>query len=178
MYDRLCVDYKTLMQATMNYDDLDLKLLTLLQAEGRLSNAELARRLNLSPAAAHARMRKLEEAGVIKQYVALLDREKIGFDLLCFVHIRMHVHEINSLDSFQHHVRKLPEVLECHHITGQYDYILKVAVRDRQDLQDFMRSRLIPLRGVAQITTSILLDEVKSTPILPLDHIDPMDDLS
>lgn len=157
----------------MNYDDIDLKLLALIQKEGRISNAELARRLNLSPPAAHARMRKLEEAGVIKQYVALLDRDKIGFDLLCFVHIRMHVHEINSLDSFQRHVEKLPQVLECHHITGQYDFILKVAVRNRKDLQEFMRARLIPLRGVAQITTSILLEEIKSTPVLPLDHIEP-----
>ncbi|MEM7799182.1 MAG: Lrp/AsnC family transcriptional regulator [Chloroflexota bacterium] len=158
----------------MNYDDIDLKLLALIQKEGRISNAELARRLNLSPPAAHARMRKLEEAGVIKQYVALLDRDKIGFDLLCFVHIRMHVHEINSLDSFQQHIEKLPQVLECHHITGQYDFILKVAVRNRKDLQEFMRARLIPLRGVAQITTSILLEEIKSTPVLPLDHIEPL----
>lgn len=155
----------------MEYDDIDLKILAEIQEDSRLSNAELARRLNLSPPATHARMRKLEDAGVIQKYVTLLDRDKLGFDLLCFIHIRMHVHELNSLESFQRHVLSLDQVLECHHLTGQYDYVLKVALRNRQDLQDFVRTSLVPLRGVAQITTSVLLEEVKSTPVLPLNYV-------
>ncbi len=149
-------------------DQLDWRLLEELQKDGRVSNAELARRLNLSPPATHARVRKLEETGVIRQYVALLDRDRLGLDLLCFIHIRMHVHELNALESFQEHVLSLPEVLECHHLTGQYDYVLKVALSNRRELQDFVRYKLVPLRGVAQITTSVLLEEVKATTSLPL----------
>lgn len=152
----------------MVLDELDWQLLNELQENGRISNAELARRLNLSPPATHARMRKLEEQGVVRKYVALLDRDLLGLDLLCFVHIRMHMHELNALESFQDHVMGLPEVLECHHLTGQFDYVLKVALTNRQGLQDFIRHKLVPLKGVAQITTSILLEEVKSTTLLPL----------
>ena len=149
-------------------DELDRQLLEELQEDGRVSNAELARRLNLSPPATYARIRKLEEQGIIRKYVALLDRDRLGYDLLCFVHIRMHMHELNARESFQDHVQTLPEVLECHHLTGQFDYVLKVALSNRRELQDFIRHKLVPLKGVAQITTSILLEEVKSTTTLPI----------
>lgn len=155
----------------MEFDEIDINLLRELQLDCRLSNAELARRLNLSPPAIHARMRKLESLGVIKQYTAVLDRDVLSMDLLCFVHIRMHVHELKALEAFQIHIREQPEVLECHHLTGQFDYVLKVALRNRQGLQDFVRTKLVPLQGVAQITTSVLLEEVKSTTMLPLNFV-------
>ena len=154
---------------SMELDEIDHQLLKIIQGNSRISNAELARQLNLSPSATHTRMSKLEEVGMIQQYVSVLNREALGFDLLCFIHISMHVHEIKSLYSFQSYVADLPEVLECHNITGQYDYILKVALRNRQALQDFVHDKLIPLRGISQISTSILLQEVKSSVILPLD---------
>lgn len=152
-------------------DDVDRALLQEIQANGRLTNTELARRINLSPPATHARLKRLEERGIIRQYIALLDREKMGFDLLCFMHIRMQVHELDLLEAFQEHVRTIPQVLECHHLTGQYDYVLKVALRNRRELQNFVREKLVPLQGVAQITTSVLLEEVKSTPLLPLEPV-------
>ena len=152
----------------MDLDEIDRRLLAEIQTEGRLSNAELARRLNLSAPGAHARLKKLEEAGVIKQYVALLDRDQLGFDLLCFVFIRMQVHEIKSLDSFQHHINSYDEVLECHNVTGEFDFILKVVVKNRAGLQNFVQNKLIPLHGIAQITTSVLLNTVKESPVLPI----------
>ena len=155
----------------LRLDDVDRLLLHEIQANGRLTNTELARRINLSPPATHARLKRLEERGIIRQYIALLDREMMGFDLLCFMHIRMQVHELDLLEAFQEHVRTIPEVLECHHLTGQFDYVLKVALRNRRELQDFVREKLVPLRGVAQITTSVLLEEVKSTPLLPLEPV-------
>lgn len=152
----------------MNFDEIDLKLLKELQKNSRLSNVELARRVILSPPATHARLRKLEEQGVIRQYTAILDRDQLGFDLLCFIHIRMHMHDLELLTQFQQRIRSIPEVLECHHLTGQFDYVLKVALRNRRELQDFVREKLVPLKGVTQITTSVLLEEVKSTPVLPI----------
>ncbi|MGB1253416.1 MAG: Lrp/AsnC family transcriptional regulator [Candidatus Promineifilaceae bacterium] len=153
-------------------DKIDRKILVELQNNGRLSNVELARRVHLSPPATHARVRRLEERGIIKQYTVVLDRDTLGFDLLCFIHIRMQMHELSTLETFQEHMRRLPEVLECHHLTGQFDYVVKVALRNRRELQDFVRRKLVPLKGVSQITTSVLLEEVKSTTKLPLEMAD------
>ncbi len=158
----------------MTLDSIDLEILRQLQEDSRISNAELARRVHLSPPATHARVKRLEESGHIKQFTAILDRDLMGFDLLCFVHIRMQMHELNYLEPFQDYVRGIPEVLECHHLTGEFDYVLKVALRNRRGLQDFIRTRLVPMQGVAQITTSVLLEEVKSSTHLPL--WDPEDD--
>ena len=149
-------------------DKIDKLILTELQNNGRLSNVELARRVHLSPPATHTRVKRLEERGIIQQYTAVLDRDRLGFDLLCFIHIRMQMHELTTLETFQAHMRGLPEVLECHHLTGQFDYVVKVALRNRRELQEFVRRKLVPLKGVSQITTSVLLEEVKSTTHLPL----------
>jgi len=156
------------MSMQINFDEIDLNLLREIQKNSRLSNVELARRVQLSPPATHARLRKLEEQGVIQQYTAILDRDQLGFDLLCFIHIRMHMHDFEILTDFQTQIRAMPEVLECHHLTGQFDYVLKVALRNRRELQDFVREKLVPLQGVTQIITSVLLEEVKSTPVLPI----------
>ena len=150
-------------------DSVDRLILDILQSEGRLSNAELARRVNLSPPATHARLRRLEEEGVIRQYAALLDREKAGFDMLCFVQIGLQLHQPEQVQAVRDAIRGMPEVLECHHITGEYDYLLKVVIHNRKDLERFILERLTPVRGVARIHTSLVLTEVKSTTALPVE---------
>lgn len=154
------------------FDETDKHLLEILQAEGRLSNAELARRINLSPPATHARLRRLEEQGLIRGYAALLDREKAGYDMLCFVHISLQVHQPQQVDGVRAAIRQMPEVLECHHVTGEYDYLLKVVIRNRKDLERFILERLTPVPGVARIHTSLVLSEVKSGTALPLGRVD------
>jgi DNA-binding Lrp family transcriptional regulator len=148
---------------------LDKAILRQLQADGRLSNVELARRVHLSPPATHARRRRLEKQGLVRQYTAVVDREKAGYDLLCFIHISMQVHQFEQVEKFRKLVRQMPEVLECHHITGEYDYLLKVALRNRKDLERFAVDRLTPIPGVARIHTSLVFTEVKSTTALPLE---------
>jgi Lrp/AsnC family transcriptional regulator, leucine-responsive regulatory protein len=150
-------------------DDTDKKALHALQADGRLSNVELARRIDLSPPATHARLRRLEHDGYITGYTALLDREKAGFDLLCIIQISLQMHQLEQVEAFRELVRKMPEVLECHHITGEYDYLLKVVLRNRKDLERFVVDRLTPVPGVARIHTSLVLTEVKSTTALPIE---------
>jgi Lrp/AsnC family transcriptional regulator, leucine-responsive regulatory protein len=150
-------------------DDTDKKALNALQADGRLSNVELARRIDLSPPATHARLRRLEHDGYITGYTALLDREKAGFDLLCIIQISLQMHQLEQVEAFRELVRKMPEVLECHHITGEYDYLLKVVLRNRKDLERFVVDRLTPVPGVARIQTSLVLTEVKSTTALPIE---------
>jgi DNA-binding Lrp family transcriptional regulator len=147
---------------------LDVAILRELQSDGRISNVELARRVHLSPPATHARVKRLEKEGTIRQYGATLDREKAGFDLLCFIQITIQLHQPQQVEKFRTLVRQLPEVLECHHITGEYDYLLKVALRNRKDLERFVVKQLTLIPGVARIHTSLVLSEIKATAALPL----------
>ena len=149
-------------------DDLDLAILRELQRDGRLSNVELARRINLSPPATHARVRRLEEEGVIHHYVALLDQEKIGYEMTCFISVSLRLHQQEELEQFHETVKKIPQILECYHVTGEFDYLLKVIVRSRQDLQRLIVNRLTPLPGVARIYTSLVLSAIKATTELAL----------
>lgn len=150
-------------------DDVDKALLRALQTDGRLSNVQLAREINLSPPATHARLRRLEEEGYIRQYTAVVDREKAGYDLLCFIHIGMQIHQRDQVNKFRTLIQKMPEVLECHHITGEYDYLLKVAVHNSKELEYFAIEKLTPIPGVARIHTSLVFTEVKSTTALSLE---------
>lgn len=150
-------------------DNVDKFLLRTLQTDGRLSNVELARKVSLSPPAAHARLRRLEKDGYIRQYSAVVDREKAGYDLLCFIHISLQMHQVVQVEKFREATRKMPEVLECHHITGEYDYLLKVVLKNRKDLERFVVGKITPIPGVARIHTSLVLNEVKSTMALPLE---------
>lgn len=148
-------------------DELDVAILRELQEEGRLSNVELARRINLSPPATHARIKRLDEQGLIRRYVALLDPAKLGYDLMCFISISLQLHQTEELEAFKERISQMPEVLECFHVTGEFDYLLKVVVRNRQELQRLVVERITPLAGVARIYTSLVLTEVKSSTALP-----------
>src|SRR5262245_33860792 len=111
-------------------DDLDKAILRELQMDSRMSNVEVANRVNLSPPAVHARIRRLEQLGYIRQYVTLVDREKIGYDMLCFVSVTLQLHQPDKVESFRQAILQMPEVLECHLVTGDFDYLLKVVVRN------------------------------------------------
>jgi Lrp/AsnC family leucine-responsive transcriptional regulator len=150
-------------------DALDKAILSTLQIEGNISTVELARRIALSTPATHARLKRLEEQGFIDHYAAIVSREQAGFDLMCFVHISLAAHTTEQVEKIRTAIAKMPEVLECFHITGEYDYILKVALRNRKDLERFLLDRLTPIPGMARIHTSLVLNEVKSTTALPLD---------
>lgn len=150
-------------------DKTDRQILDILQEEGRISNAELASRIHLSPPATHGRVRRLESAGYIKGYVALLDRQITGHDNLCFVEMSLAVHERDRIRTILDRIVAMPEVLECHNVTGEYDYLLKVVVRSTQALEAFISGKLIPIEGIARIHTSLVLKEVKSTTRLALE---------
>ncbi len=150
-------------------DDFDLTILEKLQENGRISNAELSRQLNLSQPAIHNRIKRLERQGYIQKYVAVLDRELIGYDLLCFVHISIQLHQLQQIEAFRETIHQLPQVLECHHVTGEFDYLLKIVTRNRKDLERFVIDKLTPIPGVARIQTSLVFREVKSTTAYPLE---------
>lgn len=152
----------------MTLNDIDKTILSHLQADSSISIVELARKIKLSQPATHARIKRLEEAGLIRGYVALVDREKAGFDLLCFIHITMQLNQHKQIQKYTDAIRAMPEVLECHHITGEYDYLLKAVVRNRHELERFVNGKLTSLPGIARIHTSLVFTEVKSTTALPL----------
>jgi len=154
----------------LTLDSVDKAILQALQEDGRLSNVELAGMVNLSAPATHARVKRLEREGYIRQYTAIVDREKAGFDLLCFVHVSMQMHRLDQVESFRKATREMPEVLECHQITGEYDYLLKVALRNSKDLERFVVHRLTPIQGVGRIHTSLVLTEVKAGMTLLLEE--------
>jgi DNA-binding Lrp family transcriptional regulator len=149
-------------------DELDRLIVHELQQNARISNAELARRVELSPPATLARIRRLEESGLIQGYSAKVDRKLAGYDLLCFVSVSLQVHDTEQLYAFRNAVREIPRVLECHHVTGDYDYLLKVVAHDTADLEDFLVNQLTPAPGVARIHTSVVLSETKPPSSLEL----------
>jgi DNA-binding Lrp family transcriptional regulator len=142
-------------------DEIDKSILSELQADSSISNVELARLVSLTPPAVHARIKRLEELGFVRQYVALLDREKLGYDLLCLINVTLQVHQMQNIDLFRGAIAQMPEVLECYFTTGEFDYLLKVAVRTRKELEIFLMEKLTPIPGIARISTSIVLTEVK-----------------
>jgi DNA-binding Lrp family transcriptional regulator len=152
----------------MMLEELDISILQILQSDARISNAELARRINLSPPATLARVRRLEESGYIDGYAAFVNHRQAGYDMLCFVSVSLQLHDIEQVTGFRNVVRKIPEVLECHHVTGDYDYLLKIVARNTQDLENFLLRKLTPIPGVARIHTSLVLNEVKSTTVIPI----------
>lgn len=153
----------------MALDSVDKSLLRALQLDGRLSNVQLAKKISLSPPATHSRLRRLEKGGYVRQYTAVVDRDKAGYDLLCFIHISLQMHQVAQVEKFREATRRMPEVLECHHITGEYDYLLKVVLKNRKDLERFVVDKITPIPGVARIHTSLVLTEVKATMALPLE---------
>jgi DNA-binding Lrp family transcriptional regulator len=149
-------------------DKLDRTLLSTLQEDARLSNAELARRVDLSATGLQKRLRRLEEAGVITRYVAMVNREALGYDMLCFVQVTLQRHEPDAVANFRREVQTMAEVLECHHLTGEFDYLLKVVVRNRKHLEQFILNTLTPVHGMDKIRTSLVLSEVKASAAVPL----------
>jgi Lrp/AsnC family transcriptional regulator, leucine-responsive regulatory protein len=153
---------------SVELDAVDVEIINVLQNDSKISNAELARRVNLSPPAIHARIRRLEETGVIYGYAALINREAVGYDMLCFIQVSLQTHIPEMVQAFRAQVANMPEVLECHQLIGDIDYLLKVVIVNKGDLQRFLMERITPIPGVARVKTSLALTEIKSTTVLPI----------
>ncbi len=143
-------------------DSSDIAILNELQQSGRIRNVELAEKVHLSPPATHARVKRLESIGVIAGYTATLDRNKLGQDCMCFITVSLELHQADKINAFFEAVQQLPEVLECHHLTGNYDYLLKVVVSNNRELERFISKTLVPMPGMSRVSTSVVLREIKS----------------
>jgi DNA-binding Lrp family transcriptional regulator len=149
-------------------DKVDTRILRELQRNARLTNQELAKKVGLSPAPCWRRLRRLEEDGLITRYCALLDAERVGFTITAYSHISLENHHPDSVKTFGDLVRERPEVLECHMMSGEYDYLLKVVARSMTDFQQFLTKYLLQNPAVRSVNTSFVLNQMKSTTALPV----------
>jgi len=153
----------------INLDEIDRRLLIELQAEGRITNVELAARVGLTAPPCLRRVRSLEEAGVIQGYHADLDASKLGFTITVFALVSLKSQAEVALRAFEEHMRGLPEVRECHMLNGEIDFILKIVSRDLQSFQEFLTSKLTPAPNVASVKTSLTIRTAKNVPGVPLE---------
>lgn len=153
-------------------DRYELRILSELQRDARISNQELAERIGLSPSPCSRRVKQLEDDGLIARQVALLDRKKLGLTLIAYVLIGMDRHTPERFENFENSIRQWPEVLECNLITGMdADYQLKVVVPDMDHYQQFLLGRLTRVDGVTSVRSSFVLNQVLSSTELPLAHL-------
>jgi Lrp/AsnC family leucine-responsive transcriptional regulator len=147
----------------MTLDQIDKKLLLLLQTDSKKTTKELSLKLNLSVTAVYERVKKLEREGVIDKYVALLNKSKVDKGFVVFCHLKLIQHSQEFLTKFESEVVKLSEVLECFHVSGDYDYILKIVVKDMEAYREFLVSKLTTLQHIGSTQSTFMISEVKNT---------------
>ena len=151
----------------MKFDATDIRIIKELQQDGSLSNVELARRVHLSPSPCLARVKALEAAGVIQRYVALVNPKSLGLDLNVFISISLKEQSKSALAAFEARIAEHEEVMECYLMTGDSDYLIRVAVADIAALERFILEQLTPIPGVEKILTSFTLKQVRYKTALP-----------
>lgn len=151
-------------------DRLDLSILRELQQDGRLTNVELAQRVNLSPSPCLVRVRELERSGVIGRYVALLEPNMLGLTLSVFIEIRLERQVEKALEHFEAAMASYPQVMECYLMTGDSDYLIRVVVEDVRALERFIVDELSKIAGIANIRSSVAIKQVKYKTALPLEN--------
>ncbi|MGF6367863.1 Lrp/AsnC family leucine-responsive transcriptional regulator [Paraburkholderia sp. MM5496-R1] len=153
---------------TIDIDRIDVRLLEILQSQGRISNLELAEAIKLSPAQTLRRHRRLEEMGVIKRYETRLDAQLLGFGVVAFIQVTMERGHVRDLSKFKRMISELTQVQECFVVTGDIDYMLKVVAQDLKALSEFLLDTLMRIPGVSGVKSSVCLDEIKCTGAVPL----------
>ena len=156
------------MSVKAHLDEIDLQLLALLQSDGRITNADLAKKVGLSPPSVLQRVRAMENAGLIKGYVALLDAERLGLKLTALAMISLSLHQEQPIERFRRSIQAVPEIAECYHVTGEYDFLLKIHVRDIRAYELLLREKITKIKGISKIQTSFVLGVPKHTTQIPL----------
>jgi Lrp/AsnC family transcriptional regulator, leucine-responsive regulatory protein len=150
----------------MILDAVDKKLLYLLQSDCKKTTKELSLKLNLSVTAVYERIKKMEREGVIDKYVVLINRTKVEKGFVVFCHLKLIQHTKEFIDKFEKEVCKLHEVLECHHVSGDYDYILKIVVKDMEAYREFLVTKLTTLEHIGSTHSTFMIGEVKYTTVV------------
>ena len=152
-------------------DAIDCRIIAALQADGRLSNVDLARRVGLSPSPCLRRVQRLERDGYIEAYRAMLQRTRLGLGLTVFVGVKIEGHADARADAFQDAVRAMPEVVAFHMVSGEADYLLEVVVPDLEHYRRFLLDKLLELPIIKEVRSNIAIETLKAAAPLPLDHL-------
>ena len=147
----------------MKLDNIDKKLINLLQNDSKQTTKQLSLQLNLSVTAVYERIKKLEKEQVIKQYVALINKNKIEKSFLVFCHLKLIQHSKEFISNFEKEITQLQEVSECFHVSGDYDYILKIYVTDMQEYREFMVTKLTAIKHIGSTPSIFTIGDVKTT---------------
>ena len=150
-------------------DDTDASLLSLLQQDGRMTIKELAAQLKMSTTPVFERIKKLEKAGIIDHYAAVLNPDKLGKKLYAFAHISLKDHSKELVDEFTKQIVKIPQVMECHYVTGDSDFILKILLNDMEKYREFVMSSLFQMNNIAKVETFLSLSVSKQTNVIQVD---------
>lgn len=149
-------------------DDKDIALLAALQSNARLTSIELAEKIHLSPSPVQRRQKQLEKDGIIQSYVTLLDQDKLGLKVSVFVSVQLVSQDDENISSFEVEIARIPQVMECYLMTGDYDYLLRVVTHDLNEFEELLRTRLIKMKQVKSIRSSSALRRVVYRTALPL----------
>ncbi|WP_162342989.1 MULTISPECIES: Lrp/AsnC family transcriptional regulator [Cyclobacterium] len=152
----------------VKFDKIDRKILEILQANAKITNAQLSKDIGLSPAPTLERVKKLEQSGIIKSYHAKLDPEKIGLGVSTFVLVGLIGHNKGNIDAFMKEIDQIPEVIECHHITGTGDFILKIISKDINSYQKLMLEQVSEIKEVDSMQSMVILSTFKDSKVLPI----------
>lgn len=149
-------------------DATDRRILKMLQLDGKATIKEMANQLNMTNTPVFERVKRLERDGFIKQYTAILDRQKIGLQMVVFCTVSLKVHHADFLERFEQEVTCLEEVVECYHIAGMFDYLLKVVVRDMDVYRQFVSKKLAALENIGKVQSSFVMTEIRHSTALPI----------
>ena len=155
----------------MKLDEIDKKILEIIQRDGRITNTKLASMIGISQPAMLERVRRLEASAVISGYTAILDREKIGLGVMVFVAVSLALHQLSSVDKIKKKIISFPEVLECYQVSGDDDFILKVALENINSYLDFVMNKLSKVAGIRKVKSSFVLDTVKNSNNFSLESV-------
>lgn len=151
------------------FDPIDKKILKVLQADARLNTKQIAGKIGLTVTPTYERLKKIEQSGVVKEYVALLDRKKIGKTIVAFINVSLQLHSKPLINAFERAIVKVPEVMECFHVAGNFDYLLKVVVKDMNSYQNFLSNKLATIENIAHVQSSFVMTEIKYQTAFVLD---------
>ncbi|NBA86175.1 winged helix-turn-helix transcriptional regulator [Emticicia sp. CRIBPO] len=154
--------------AVNKLDQIDHKLLEILQSNGKITNAQLSKEIGLSPAPTLERVKKLENSGIIESYHAQIDREKVGLGVMTFVQVTLSGHRKSITEAFVDTIERVPEIIECHHVTGSCDFLLKVIAKDIASYQRLIMETINEIEVVASTQTMVILSTFKNTKVLPI----------
>ena len=141
-------------------DATDRRIIAMLQKDGKMTIKDMAEQLKMTTTPIFDRIKRLERDGIIKGYTALVDREKLGYQLMAFCSVRLESHHTTYLEQFVREIKQFPEIVECYHLAGVFDYLLKLYVKDMEDYQHFITKKLATIPNIGRVQSSFVMTEI------------------